>query len=527
MLNVDPTTLWDTIVSNPVAKASILTDRQLGLEAFVDKHSQTLHAHYAQTGDDLDVQDARTAAAALWRYIQQIHEPPVDRIASERQNTEQRITTCLELEAALRLSEARFRLLLEQTPSIAAQGYGPDGTIRYWNQAAETLYGYSAQEAIGRNILDLIIPPEMRAEAEQSIRHMATTGQPLPTGELSLRHKDGRPVPVISSHAVIQIPGREVELFCLDMDITERKRLEERLLQQNTLDELTGVFNRRHFMTLARDALKRASRLERPVVIALIDLDHLKQINDTRGHLAGDQALVALARCCQENLREIDLFARFGGDEFIVLLQEATPRQAYDAIERIRLALATQPVELAGFSVSISISAGISSAMNEQDTLETLLERADQALYQAKGAGRNRVEIEPLHALATRPTPGSDSADTQPADRPLDADRRGHPRRPAAYGVQLQVISALHGDTDPCSHHGVSRDLSECGMQVLAEQTYPLRTPIVLAVEDAKQGCERLQFHVGSVVWAHSLPGERRCVLGIKFGDGEDLRVLA
>ncbi len=324
------------------------------------------------------------------------------------------------------------------------------------------------------------------------------------------------------------LQGDRTLLAGYTIDITERKCLEEKLRQQSTLDELTGVFNRRHFLAEARDALKRARRLNRPVAIALVDLDRLKQINDTRGHLAGDQALVALARRCQENLREIDLFARFGGDEFVMLLPEATPQQAYDAIERIRLALAAQPMELAGHSAPITISAGISSLRTEEDSLETLLERADQALYQAKGAGRNRVEIEPVHGLSTRLTSGPATPDALSKDRPIDADRRCHPRRSVAYGVQLQVIAVLRDDTDSCSHHAISRDLSERGIQVLAERIYPLQTPIVLAVEDAEQGCERLQFHVGSVVWAHSLPGEqRRCVLGIKFGDGEDLQALA
>ncbi len=139
------------------------------------------------------------------------------------------ITERKQMDDALRESEVRFRLLLEQTPSIAAQGYSPDGTVHYWNAAAEVLYGYTAQEAIGQNILDLIIPPEMRSEAEAAIAQMALTGQALPTAELSLMRKDRSRVAVLSSHAVVQIPNKGIELFCLDMDISERKKAEEKL----------------------------------------------------------------------------------------------------------------------------------------------------------------------------------------------------------------------------------------------------------------------------------------------------------
>jgi two-component system, cell cycle sensor histidine kinase and response regulator CckA len=130
-------------------------------------------------------------------------------------------------EEALRESEARFRHLLQSVQNVAVQGYGPEGTTRYWNQATERLYGYTAQEAIGRNLLDLIIPQEMRGDVEKAIQQMAETGQPIPASELSLMRKDGSRVAVFSSHAIVKLPGREPELFCIDIDLTERKQVEE------------------------------------------------------------------------------------------------------------------------------------------------------------------------------------------------------------------------------------------------------------------------------------------------------------
>ncbi|HRD66810.1 MAG TPA: PAS domain S-box protein [Candidatus Competibacter sp.] len=126
-------------------------------------------------------------------------------------------------------SEARFHGLIDHVSSVAVQGYDADGTIHYWNDASETVYGYTAREAVGQNLLDLIIPPEMRPKVRQAIRRMAETGQPLPAQELSLLHKDGSCVEVFSSYAVVQIPGRAPELFCLDIDIAHRKQVEESL----------------------------------------------------------------------------------------------------------------------------------------------------------------------------------------------------------------------------------------------------------------------------------------------------------
>lgn len=139
------------------------------------------------------------------------------------------ITERKQMEEALRESELHFSHLLQDVQSVSIQGYGADGITRYWNQASEKLYGYRAEEAIGRNLLELIIPPEMRKDVEQAIRQMAETGQPIPSSELSLMRKDGSRVPVFSSHTIVQPPGREPELFCIDIDLTERRQVEEAL----------------------------------------------------------------------------------------------------------------------------------------------------------------------------------------------------------------------------------------------------------------------------------------------------------
>ncbi len=123
-------------------------------------------------------------------------------------------------------SEARFRNLMESIDTVSAQSYSPEGITQFWNKASENLYGYTQQEAIGRNLLDLIIPSEMKDVVINAIKEMSETGKAIPSGELVLKHKDGSPISVISHHAVVKVPGHEPELFCLDIDISQRKMLE-------------------------------------------------------------------------------------------------------------------------------------------------------------------------------------------------------------------------------------------------------------------------------------------------------------
>jgi len=176
-------------------------------------------------------------------------------------------------------------------------------------------------------------------------------------------------------------------------EINERVRLEDELRHQATTDTLTGISNRRHFLELAQNEMNRAHRLNHPLAIALLDIDHFKNINDIYGHAAGDQALSVFVRTCQQNLRAIDVFARLGGDEFVILLPETDCDQAYTALERFRKALTAAPFDFAGQSVQITSSIGISHLANEPESLDAFLGRADEALYQAKEAGRNQIAI--------------------------------------------------------------------------------------------------------------------------------------
>ena len=141
------------------------------------------------------------------------------------------ITKRKEAELSIKESEEQFRNLVEQVPGLAVQGYYMDGTTFFWNKASEKLYGYAAGEAIGRNLLDLIIPPEMKDGVKGAVSGMASSGQPIPSSDLSLMRKDGSRVDVYSGHALIHLPGKPVQLFCMDIDLTERRQAELAICQ--------------------------------------------------------------------------------------------------------------------------------------------------------------------------------------------------------------------------------------------------------------------------------------------------------
>lgn len=177
-------------------------------------------------------------------------------------------------------------------------------------------------------------------------------------------------------------------------DITRLKSIQTELHKLASRDSLTGAINRRHFMELAKRDLNRAKRYRRSLSLVLMDLDSFKKVNDTFGHQAGDQALLALKRVCVKGTRAVDVFARLGGEEFALLLPETDQESAAIIANRLRAALENTVIKSGVHKFKVTVSMGVTQCgVQKDDTLDAMLTRADKALYQAKGNGRNQVLI--------------------------------------------------------------------------------------------------------------------------------------
>ena len=308
------------------------------------------------------------------------------------------ITKRKQAESALRESELRFRSLLRNIPSISVQGYLQDGTTSYWNQASEQLYGYTAEEALGGNLLDLIIPPPMRDGVRAHLQHMFATGEVIPAGELQLQRKDGTLVHVFSSHAYIQVPGHPPEMFCIDIDISGRKAAEDEARYLAFYDALTQLPNRRLLVDRLQQVLVNGARSGLTTAVLFVDLDNFKTLNDTRGHEVGDLLLKDVAQRLRSCVREQDTVARLGGDEFVVVLQNLSsdaPEAAAQArtLGELILAQLRQPYELAGHEHHFTASIGVTLLNHQRDSVDEVLKQADMAMYRAKDDGRNTLRF--------------------------------------------------------------------------------------------------------------------------------------
>ena len=335
-----------------------------------------------------DVTERKQAEDALQQSAQEMER--INRqLEISISNANEMAAQAVQAEAMIRESEEKFRVLANLLPQIVFES-DAQGNLTYVNRQAYKIFGYSEDEQIlGISTLDFY-SPESRLNAVENIRR-SLAGEPLGSNEYTMVRKDGSMFQALVYSNPIVRDGQRVGLRGIIVDITERKQLEDELHHQATTDSLTGVFNRRHFEQLATAEMKRAIRLGHPLTIVLIDIDHFKHVNDTYGHAAGDQALLTFTTLCQKNIREIDIFSRFGGDEFALLLPEANSRQAYAVIERIRQAIATEPINLDGKLISLTISSGIASVSDAGEDFDKLLIKADQALYRAKEAGRNKI----------------------------------------------------------------------------------------------------------------------------------------
>jgi diguanylate cyclase (GGDEF)-like protein len=208
--------------------------------------------------------------------------------------------------------------------------------------------------------------------------------------EIEIECFDGTRKIILNS--AIPIRGEAGEIIggiIVNVDITDRIRLEDQLRTAADTDELTQTWNRRHFYELLHNEMQRAERYRRPLSLIMLDIDRFKQVNDTHGHAVGDQALVFLSREIQNEVRVTEYLARVGGDEFMLLLPETALEDAANTARRLHWMLAERPLKPVG---AISCSIGVCQYL-PGESIDNFMRRADEAMYEAKEAGRGRVAV--------------------------------------------------------------------------------------------------------------------------------------
>ncbi|MEY2685741.1 MAG: hypothetical protein RJA09_2886 [Pseudomonadota bacterium] len=266
-----------------------------------------------------------------------------------------------------------------------------EGLVVQINDTELRWLGYSREEVLGQHYTMLLSQKGRAVFAEHFPRYLAQ-GQ-VHDLELEVQHRDGSTrVFLLNATSVRGAQGEHLMSRSSVFDITDRKKLEAQLEQMARFDPLTGLRNRRDFYDQAQHELARTKRGSTPLCAMALDLDHFKRINDTHGHGGGDDVLRAFSHLLSTALRDIDITARFGGEEFVVLMPNTALPAALQTAERLRTRLAQTPATLAdGSSIHYTASIGVAELIGSDNTIDDLLKRADQAVYTAKRAGRNRV----------------------------------------------------------------------------------------------------------------------------------------
>ena len=307
---------------------------------------------------------------------------------SNRDMTERKL-----MEAKLRESEERFRKLSENARDMIYRMSLPDGRYEYVSPASIQLTGHTPEEICsGRVHLSNMIHPESE-EYFKKQWSLLLLGEIPDTYEYKIIHKDGSARWLFQKNvAVRNANDSPIAIEAIVSDITERKLLEEELRLQATTDGLTGIFNRRHFLTRTEEELQRIGRYGGKCTLLMVDIDHFKRVNDRLGHAAGDVVLQHVALLCRKATRTTDLLGRVGGEEFAILLLEAGGLEAKLVAERLRQSIENNLFETEeGAQVSLQVSIGVAEYQIRKDSLSDLMIRADKALYRAKNEGRNRV----------------------------------------------------------------------------------------------------------------------------------------
>lgn len=290
-----------------------------------------------------------------------------------------------------------FQQLAQSTNDVivvtAAAPLGPPGPIIvYVNPAFTALTGYEAEEVIGQSTR-LLHGPNSDPQTVAAVRAAMEAQRPIRV-ELLNYSCDGEEFWIDTNIVPLRdANGRVTHFGTIGRDLSATKQLQQKLLLMASTDPLTGLLNRRRFLEQAEAELHRCQRYRNELSVAMLDIDHFKVINDTHGHFVGDQVLIAVSRATERLLRNTDILARWGGEEFVILMPKTPLAGATILAERLREALERLVVETAAGTLRITISAGLTARDGCDADITDILQRADTALYAAKEQGRNRIQV--------------------------------------------------------------------------------------------------------------------------------------
>ncbi len=296
-----------------------------------------------------------------------------------------------EVELSVIKSELRYRRLFEAAQDGILILNAETGMIIDVNPFLIQLLGYSRDEILKKNLWEMGAFKDIKASKEAF--NFLKKNEYIRYKDLPLRSKDGRIIPVefVSN---IYIEGNEKVIQCNIRDITERKKAHDVLREQSVRDFLTGLYNRRYMVETLERELRRVARKQLPLGLIMADIDEFKKFNDTWGHASGDIVLRELSNFFQQNVRQEDIACRYGGDEFIIVLPEASQSITYERAEHIRTSSKQLQFVIAEQRLSsITLSLGVAIFPADGFTKSAILESVDTALYRAKHEGRDRVAL--------------------------------------------------------------------------------------------------------------------------------------
>lgn len=285
-------------------------------------------------------------------------------------------------EEAIRQSQQKF-LSLFQSLSEALLYVNEEGTIIDANKRFTQLFGYTLEEIKGKNVNCGIIHPKDKIEEGEELDKKAITNGYV-RFETIRKKKDGTLFPVSISGSPVIIDGKNNGIIWTFIDITERKTLEEQLSKMARIDSLTGCYNRRFSLELIDRQIRLSNRNQSPLLLAFVDIDNFKNINDKYGHLEGDAVLKQIADLFKQNLREVDIICRMGGDEFLLVFPDTPFQESHSIRERLQNALLQLNREVKE-DYNIQISMGFSEySPTKPMGLDELIAIADQRMYEEK-----------------------------------------------------------------------------------------------------------------------------------------------